>query len=51
MTIRLTTPGTTAARAHRFHEIAIPWSSANWTTSGLATIEVTNIALVMTVAL
>src|SRR5438094_7922397 len=49
MTIRLTRPGTSAATAQPVHVMATFCAAASWTTSGLATIDVMNIALVITV--
>src|SRR6266567_3957225 len=49
MTIRLTRPGTSAATAQLVHVMATFCAAASWTTSGLATIDVMNIALVITV--
>src|SRR5437667_6999136 len=49
MTIRLTRPGTRAATAQPVHVMATFCAAASWTTSGLATIDVMNIALVITV--
>ena len=48
-TMRLTSPGTKAACAHPTHVITMPCAAASCATSGLATMAVRNIALVITV--